>query len=166
MSSVQSLKDSGLKATLPRRKILALFEAGKVPSPPATRIFMRRRRRDAEHGAIRASCASPQWPSTAGDAMDGQTQMRVLVVEDNRDAAEILRSLLEVCGFQVSVAHTSQEGITAARQQQPHVVLCDIGLPDGDGYTVGSVLRQSSYTIDSRLIAVTGHGEALDRCKA
>ena len=92
--------------------------------------------------------------------------VRVLVVEDNRDAAEILRSLLEVCGFQVSVAHTGQEGITAARQQQPHVVLCDIGLPDGDGYTVGSVLRQSSYTIDSRLIAVTGHGEVLDRCKA
>jgi len=92
--------------------------------------------------------------------------VRVLVVEDNRDAAEILRSLLEVCGFQVSVAHTGQEGITAARKQQPHVVLCDIGLPDGDGYTVGSVLRQSSYTIDSRLIAVTGHGEVLDRCKA
>ena len=91
---------------------------------------------------------------------------RVLVVEDNRDAAEILRSLLEVCGFQVSVAHTGQEGITAARQQQPHVVLCDIGLPDSDGYTVGSVLRQSSYTVDSRLIAVTGHGEPLDRCRA
>jgi CheY-like chemotaxis protein len=92
--------------------------------------------------------------------------VRVLVVEDNRDAAEILRSLLEVCGFQVSVAHTGQEGISAARQQQPHVVLCDIGLPDSDGYTVGSVLRQSSYTIDSRLIAVTGHGEPLDRCRA
>ena len=92
--------------------------------------------------------------------------VRVLVVEDNLDAAEILRSLLEVCGFQVSVAHTGQEGISAARQQEPHVVLCDIGLPDSDGYTVGSVLRQSSYTIDSRLIAVTGHGEALDRCRA
>ena len=92
--------------------------------------------------------------------------VRVLVVEDNLDTAEILRSLLEVCGFQVSVAHTGQEGIAAARQQQPHVVLCDIGLPDSDGYTVGSVLRQSSYTIDSRLIAVTGHGEPLDRCRA
>ena len=98
--------------------------------------------------------------------MDGQTQMRVLVVEDNRDAAEILRSLLEVCGFQVSVAHTSQEGITAARKHRPHIVLCDIGLPDGDGYTVGSVLRQSSYTSDARLIAVTGHGQPLDRCRA
>ena len=96
--------------------------------------------------------------------MDGT--VRVLVVEDNRDAADILRSLLEVCGFQVCVAHTSQDGIAAARAQRPHIVLCDIGLPDGDGYTVGSVLRQSSYTTDARLIAVTAHGEPLDRCKA
>src|SRR5438876_433377 len=115
---------------------------------------MRRRRRGASRGDTLRPGASPQC------AMDGNSELRVLVVEDNRDAAEILRSLLEVCGFQVSVAHTGQEGITAARQQQPHVVLCDIGLPDGDGYTVGSVLRQSSYTIDSRLIAVTGHGAA------
>jgi len=92
--------------------------------------------------------------------------VRVLVVEDNHDAAEVLRSLLEVCGFEVSVAHTSQGGIEAARKHSPHIVLCDIGLPDGDGYTVGSVLRQSSGTIDSRLIAVTGHAEPLDRCKA
>jgi DNA-binding response OmpR family regulator len=97
-------------------------------------------------------------------AMD--STVRVLVVEDNRDSAEALRSLLEACGFEVSVAYTSQGGIEAARQQQPHIVLCDIGLPDGDGYTVGSVLRQSSYTTGARLIAVTGHGEALDRCKA
>jgi CheY-like chemotaxis protein len=96
--------------------------------------------------------------------MDGT--VRVLVVEDNRDAADILRSLLEVCGFQVCVAHTSQDGIATAREQRPHIVLCDIGLPDGDGYTVGSVLRQSSYTTDARLIAVTAHGEPLDRCKA
>jgi CheY-like chemotaxis protein len=98
--------------------------------------------------------------------MNGNSELRVLVVEDNRDTAETLRSLLEVCGFEVSVAHTSQEGIAAAREHRPHIVLCDIGLPDGDGYTVGSVLRQSSYTIDARLIAVTGHGEPLDRCKA
>jgi DNA-binding response OmpR family regulator len=97
--------------------------------------------------------------------MDG-AEVRVLVVEDDRDTAETLRSLLEACGFQVSVAHTSQEGIAAARKQRPHIVLCDIGLPDGDGYCVGSVLRQSSSTIDARLIAVTGHGEPLDRCKA
>lgn len=80
----------------------------------------------------------------------GNDQLKILVVEDNRDAAEMLRCLLEVCGFQVTVAHTSQEGIEAARRQQPHIVLCDIGLPDSDGYTVGSVLRANRSTAAER----------------
>jgi DNA-binding response OmpR family regulator len=92
--------------------------------------------------------------------------LRVLIVEDNRDAADMLRSLLEECGFQVFVAHSSQAGLESARRHEPNVVLCDIGLPDSDGYVVGSVLRQSSYTQGARLIAVTGHGEPVDRCRA
>jgi two-component system CheB/CheR fusion protein len=93
-------------------------------------------------------------------------QTRVLVVEDNTDAAESLRSLLSMCGFQVMVAHTSQEGLETARKLEPDIVLCDIGLPDSDGYTVGSVLRQSSATAGARLIAVTGYGEPHDRRRA
>jgi two-component system CheB/CheR fusion protein len=93
-------------------------------------------------------------------------QTRVLVVEDNADAAESLRSLLSMCGFQVMVAHTSQEGLETARKLEPDIVLCDIGLPDSDGYTVGSVLRQSSATAGARLIAVTGYGEPHDRRRA
>jgi two-component system CheB/CheR fusion protein len=92
--------------------------------------------------------------------------LKVLVVEDNRDAAEALRLLLNTCGFHVIVAHTSQAGLAAARLHQPHIVLCDITLPDADGYTTASMLRQSSYTVASRLIAVTGHGEPLDRQRA
>jgi CheY-like chemotaxis protein len=99
-------------------------------------------------------------------AMESPQDLRILVVEDNRDAAETMRCLLAECGFQVTVAHTSQQGIAAARQTAPHVVLCDIGLPDGDGYTVGSVLRQSDPTTASRLIAVTGHTEVIDRQRA
>ena len=92
--------------------------------------------------------------------------LRVLVVEDDRDTAEAMRMLLVCCGYHVTVANTSQEGITAARQVEPHIVLCDIGLPDSDGYGVGSVLRQSSHTRAARMIAVTGHGEAQDRLRA
>ena len=90
-------------------------------------------------------------------------ELRVLVVEDNEDTAECLRSLLGQCGYQVMIAHTAQEGLTAARKIQPHVVLCDIGLPDSDGYVVASVLRQSGDTSGARLIAVTGYGEPRDR---
>ena len=89
--------------------------------------------------------------------------LRVLVVEDNPDTAESLRRLLGACGCQVIIAHTAQEGLSAARKIQPHIVLCDIGLPDSDGYVVASVLRQNGDTSRARLIAVTGYGEPSDR---
>ena len=94
------------------------------------------------------------------------SELRVLVVEDDRDTAETLRTLLDLCGCQVLVAYTSQEGIETARKLEPHIVLCDIGLPDADGYVVASVLRQSSHSTTARLIAVTGHGEPRDRLRA
>lgn len=92
--------------------------------------------------------------------------LRVLVVEDNPDSAETMRTMLVLCGFQVSVARSGQEGIETARRVEPHIVLCDIGLPDGDGYVVASVLRQSSGTAGARLIAVTAYGEAEHRLRA
>jgi DNA-binding response OmpR family regulator len=92
--------------------------------------------------------------------------MRVLVVEDDRDTAESLRTFLALCGYHVFVAHTSQQGIEAARKLEPHIVLCDIGLPDSDGYVVGSVLRQSGHSTAARLIAVTGYGEPHHRLRA
>lgn len=88
------------------------------------------------------------------------------MVEDDRDTAESLRCLLDLCGYSVVVAHTSQAGIEAARQIEPHIVLCDIGLPDGDGYIVGSVLRQSGHTSSARLIAVTAKGLPQDRLRS
>jgi len=92
--------------------------------------------------------------------------LRVLVVEDDQDTAESLRSLLDLCGYLVVVARTSQQGIEAAREMEPHIVLCDIGLPDSDGYIVGSVLRQSGATASAKLIAVTGHSGPQNRLRA
>jgi CheY-like chemotaxis protein len=92
--------------------------------------------------------------------------LRVLVVEDNRDSAESLRRLLGMCGFEVMVTHSAGDGLSAASRLRPHIVLCDIGLPDADGYIVASVLRQSSDTRAARLIAVTAHGEPKDRSRA
>ena len=93
-------------------------------------------------------------------------QRRVLVVEDQPDCAETLRRLLAFCGYEVLVTHTGQQGLEGARRLQPHVVLCDIGLPDSDGYAVGSVLRQSGQAPRARLIALTGHGAPDDRRRA
>lgn len=101
---------------------------------------------------------------TATDSV-GQA-LRVLVVEDDPDAAESLRGLLVLYGYSVSVAHTSQQGIEAARRIEPHIVLCDIGLPDSDGYVVGSVLRQSGHSAGARLIAVSGNAGPRNRQRA
>ena len=92
-------------------------------------------------------------------------ELRVLVVEDNHEVAESMRNLLRECGFQVTVAHNGQDGLREARRLDPHVVLCDIELPDSSGYAVGSMLRQGTSS-GARLIAVTGHGEPVDRQRA
>ena len=98
--------------------------------------------------------------------MEDDSALRVLVVEDDQDTAETLRALLDLCGYIVVVAGTSQQGIEAARKLEPHVVLCDIGLPDSDGYVVASVLKQGGHRTRARLIAVTARGQPRDRLRA
>jgi CheY-like chemotaxis protein len=85
------------------------------------------------------------------------------VVEDNRDAAEMLKTLLELYGYEVGVAYTGPDGVAAARGTRPDVVVCDIGLPGLDGFGVARTLRGDPETAAARLIAVTGYGRAEDR---
>lgn len=66
---------------------------------------------------------------------------RVLVIEDNVDAAESLREALELGDHEVAIAYSGPEGVEAARRYKPDVVLCDIGLPELDGYGVAQALR-------------------------
>jgi CheY-like chemotaxis protein len=89
--------------------------------------------------------------------------LRILVVEDNRDSADSLRLLLELSGHEVAVAYTGHDGVRAAEQCQPDVVLCDIGLPGLDGYGVARRLRDNPTTAKARLIAVTAYGQDEDR---
>ena len=89
--------------------------------------------------------------------------MRILVVEDNRDSADSLRLLLELYGYEATVAYTGPDGVKAAEQWQPDVVLCDIGLPRMDGYEVARRLRQNPSIAKARLIAVTGYGAEEDK---
>jgi CheY-like chemotaxis protein len=89
--------------------------------------------------------------------------LRVLVIEDNQDAAETLRDLLELAGSTVETAYSGTAGIEVARRFRPEVVLCDIGLPGLDGYQVAAALRRDPATAGARLIAVTGYGAEEDR---
>jgi PAS domain S-box-containing protein len=90
----------------------------------------------------------------------------VLLVEDNRDAAETLQAVLELDGHRVTLAHDGPSGVDAARQLRPDVVVCDIGLPGLDGYRVARELRSDPATAPALLISVSGYGQDEDRRKA
>jgi len=89
--------------------------------------------------------------------------VRVLVVEDNLDAAESLATLLRVWGHDVRVAHDGLQALEVAREQRPEVVLLDIGLPSLDGYQVARRLREDVGLDTSLLVAMTGYGQPEDR---
>ena len=86
---------------------------------------------------------------------------RILIVEDNDDARESLRVLLESLGHHVIEASTGAEGLARILDDEPEVVMIDLGLPGMDGYELARRLRAAGSTIT--LIAVTGYGQAEDR---
>jgi CheY-like chemotaxis protein len=88
---------------------------------------------------------------------------RVLVVDDNMDAADMLVMMLQLFGHEVRVAYTGQTALETAVEYQPDVVLLDIGLPDMNGYELARQLHQQPQTKGVRLIAVTGYGQDSDR---
>ena len=88
---------------------------------------------------------------------------RVLVVDDNMDAADMLAVMLQMFGHDVQAVYSGQSALETAVESQPDFVLLDIGLPDIDGYEVARRLREQPRTKDVRLIAVTGYGQDSDR---
>jgi two-component system CheB/CheR fusion protein len=90
---------------------------------------------------------------------------RVLIIEDNLDAAESLREALELSEHEVEVAYTGPDGIERARSFHPDVILCDIGLPGMDGYEVARAVRQDPTLQSTFLVALSGYAlpEDLER---
>jgi CheY-like chemotaxis protein len=91
---------------------------------------------------------------------------RVVVIEDHRDTADLMREILCEAGHEVLIAHTGADGIAAVRALKAQVVLCDVGLPDIDGYTVARALRADATTAGARLVALTGYDGDDDRTRA
>lgn len=110
----------------------------------------------------RPACAAGEAPDLRSTAT-----YRVLLIEDDPDAAESTKMLLDLAGHHVAVAHAGSSGIELARQFRPDIVLCDIGLPGGmDGYAVAKALRQEPVLAAAYLIAITGYGQEEDRRRA
>lgn len=91
---------------------------------------------------------------------------RVLVVEDDRDCAEALSACLEMQGYEVDIAANGREAVRVAIARLPNAILCDIGLPEMDGFEVAEVLRELRALRTSRLIAITGRDDAESRARA
>ena len=83
---------------------------------------------------------------------------RILIIEDNPMGARTMCMLLAHLGHSVQVAHSGPEGIAIARQFQPEIVLCDIGLPGMDGYAVARAMRAEPGLAEVCLLAITGYG--------
>jgi PAS domain S-box-containing protein len=91
---------------------------------------------------------------------------RVLVVEDNADAAETLRIMLDISGHEVEVAFDGNDGLARARAFRPDVVLCDLGLPGLDGFEVARAVRSDPRLAGTVLVAVSGYALPEDRRRA
>lgn len=88
---------------------------------------------------------------------------KVLVVDDNKDAAETMTLLLQMNGHNAQMAHDGPEALALAATMKPDVVLMDIGLPEMDGYEVARRIRVLPGLSDVHLIAVTGYGQEADK---
>jgi CheY-like chemotaxis protein len=86
----------------------------------------------------------------------------VLVIEDNEDAADSLRAVLEIQEHVVEVAYGGRQGLETARTFRPDVVLCDLGLPEIDGYAVARAMRADPALGRVALIAVSGYAQPED----
>ncbi len=104
-------------------------------------------------------------PAPARNAVDLRRARRVLVVEDNPDARQAMRDLLELWGHQVTVAPDGLQGVALAVSQPPELALVDIGLPGLDGYRVAQTLR-AQVGNGIRLVAMTGYGDPEGRDQA
>jgi signal transduction histidine kinase/CheY-like chemotaxis protein len=102
----------------------------------------------------------PAGPDTAPAATVNPERLRVLVVDDNQDAAASNAALLNWLGHETRVAHTAAHGLALAAQTAPDLAILDIGLPDMDGYALAAALRTRSPGI--RLVALTGYGQKSD----
>jgi len=104
--------------------------------------------------------------ATAATVPASHPQRHVLVIEDNIDAADALRDVLELEGHAVDVAHDGAEGIWVARQQRPEIVLCDLGLPGLSGYDVARELASDEVLRGTTLVALSGYAAPDDVARA
>lgn len=116
--------------------------------------------------AVRASAETTATPAEAAQPSGQGSSGRVLVVDDNRDAAETLSLALRYSGYDVVTTTLPQEVLGLLAEQVFDVAVLDIGMPVIDGYELAALIRAGMPDRAPRLIALTGYGQSSDRDKA
>jgi PAS domain S-box-containing protein len=112
-----------------------------------------------------AGDACGEGKEAGADAQGRSGALRILVVDDNEDAADTLAMLLEAAGDEVFVENGSRRALERARETMPQVCLLDLGLPEMDGAELARRLRAAPETAHALLVAVTGYGQESDRAR-
>lgn len=155
--------EGGLGLGLSLVRMLAQLHGGKVTA--------------ASPGVGEGSTFTVRWPLASGHtarvaaerpspANDGSTSRRIVVVEDNTDVREMLKTVLELDGHEIETAEDGLQAIELIEFQHPDVALVDIGLPGIDGYEVAKHLRSRPSNDETLLIALTGYGQPEDQQRA
>ncbi|RZA35577.1 MAG: GAF domain-containing protein [Lysobacteraceae bacterium] len=120
--------------------------------------------------ALPCADAAPDAGSAGAAAQEDGARLdrplRLVLVDDNADAADSLSQLLGVQGYRTAVEYDARSALRRARAERPDAMLVDIGLPDIDGYHLAEQLRAMPETRDTVLVAITGYGQARDRERA
>jgi CheY-like chemotaxis protein len=109
------------------------------------------------------AASAPEAADRTAAAPAGEARRRVLVVDDNRDAALTLSMMLELMGSEVRIAYGGHEALQAVEEFHPHLVLLDIGMPGLNGYDTARRIRAVEAGRDIVLVALTGWGQNEDR---
>jgi PAS domain S-box-containing protein len=114
---------------------------------------------------LEPSPASVVTPNESASS-DHVSKVRIVIADDNRDAADSLGMLLDLDGHEVRVTHDGRSALSLSNAFRPHIVLLDIGMEELDGYEVARALRKQSWGADMCLIALTGRGRPEDEQQA
>jgi signal transduction histidine kinase/ActR/RegA family two-component response regulator len=150
----------GLGLGLPIVKSLVAMHGGTVSAASA--------------GPDRGACMTVDLPigeppptaPTQDNAATSEGSGKVLVVDDNEDAANTCAALLEVSGYTVRVAYTPEHALQALAEFTPDIAVLDIGLPGMSGYALARLMKQAPHSYRGRLVALTGYGQATDRANS
>jgi len=119
----------------------------------------------------RFACREPAWCPQSVVLLSAQRpaagpRCKVLVADDNSDAAQTLALILNMSGYEVHLAMSGREALAVARRERPDAMFLDIGMPDMSGYEVAENVRREVWGEHALLVAVTGWGQPNDKEKS